>query len=477
MSHSKDLFVSIETLINEKFEEILRCLNARREQLLSELADIHSAYKSKHDSNLKTLEELEKMRTQLENIFIRQNQAAQIHESAVQNIVKERDAIKVKMNEAGLKLNLECDITPILCMIPSLGELVQDELMPPPLPPRSPRVRSASVSPDLYLQKTPQLTARSNSLQSRDASTLPAKLYSNFHGPLPQLPTIPSDKPPLPIRPASYRAKHMPIYSSGNRGSDVGNIDSPLGLVYNPVEEKVYAVDQGSHKVVVFSSDGVFDTEFGHNILRKPHSIAMRDYFCCVSDEELNGIVKFKLTTFTLVKIGLFNKGGGFSELNGPRGIAIDEMHNVYVADSINNRVCILNADLDFVKVFLENFFQLPQDIIMIQEMIYVLDRSTDFTVHSFTKCGNLVQSVVAPGLDVFFPSFLSTDHAGQLFLTDAEVQGVKVFTLDGELCNLVGDQTQRWNPSINGATGVCVIKDGRVVCAFSEGDNALCFY
>ena len=75
-----------------------------------------------------------------------------------------------------------------------------------------------------------------------------------------------------------------------------------------------------------------------------------------------------------------------------------------------------------------------------------------------------------------FLTAFFYLDFSGYLSISDGRTNGVNVFSLDGKRICKVGEDTIAWEDGVRGPTGVCVTKNNKVVCAFSQGESVICF-
>ena len=251
----------------------------------------------------------------------------------------------------------------------------------------------------------------------------------------------------------------------------------PMGMVYNLRDDCIYIVDQLLHKILVLSSNGEYIMEFGSNVLSKPHSIAVFENYCCVSDEALNGVVRFDLCSNLMTgKVAAFPEGNGTGELSKPKGMGFDRKKFLYLADSGNDRICILDEKL-LIRMVFNAAFQSPQDVKIAKGIIYVLDCNASSCIHIFALSGTPIGSIISSQRDVFSPAFFCLDFTGYLFLSDGATNGVDVFSLDGKPVCKVGEDTIAWEDGVKGLTGVCVTKDSKVVCAYSRGESVICFY
>ena len=491
MSECGNIFDSIKNSIFEKFDIFITAMKQRRDALITELEQHRVTYNSKHESRLRTLQELEEMRSQMTAMYVHQNRAALIQEAALKPINEEIKAIKVTLTDQDYKLEFQLDTNEINVLIQSLGKLVETEYMslgkPPAVPPRTPNPsRSSSPTfPAIEKRKSAaiieskdlnsKLKLASSRSYGRDERNSNIQEYEeiDFAFVIPRGISSPEicQKPNLPVRKSMYSNKQQPIYTTCERGEDYQNLQLPMGIAYR--NRNIYIVDHGLHKILVVSENGEFVCEFGQNILERPVAITLCEEFCYISDEALNSIVKYRLRDYVIASSKRYRMGGNVGELSLPKGLDLDSKEFIYLADCGNNRVCMLDSSLLFVKVLFDGLLQSPQDVKVIEDNIYVLDRNPVSCLHSFTRAGNPIQSVISKGTTL--PSFLCSDSCGQVIISDGV--SIRVFSLDGNLVGAIGEQILGWDSGVSEPMGICVTRDSKVVCAYSRGDNALCFY
>lgn len=93
----------------------------------------------------------------------------------------------------------------------------------------------------------------------------------------------------------------------GTGGSGVGQLSAPTGLVFNPVNNRLYVSELGNDRIQVFELDGTPVSTFG-------------------------------------------SAGGGDGQLNDPTELAVDSSGNVYVADTNNNRIVAFSPNGSFIR-------------------------------------------------------------------------------------------------------------------------------
>ena len=119
----------IETRINEKFNQLIDCLNRRRVQLIAEHRERQAEKRAETTSRNQTLRELTDTRTLLQ---------AQMKENLLHSMrVRMVEDIETKMRqlevvEGEVELTFECDTRQLEETISVLGQLVEREILPIP---------------------------------------------------------------------------------------------------------------------------------------------------------------------------------------------------------------------------------------------------------------------------------------------------------------------------------------------------------
>ncbi len=146
-----------------------------------------------------------------------------------------------------------------------------------------------------------------------------------------------------------------------------GQLTNPRGIAIDS-NNRIWVVDGSSTgKVFLFDSSGSSLgswTPSGSGALSSPQGIAVfKDSgatYVFVTNTGDNKVVKFEYTGnsssgLTFVKAA-GSRGSGSSSFNEPNGIAADTCGNLWVADSNNDRVQVLDKDLAFKTRFTASF-------------------------------------------------------------------------------------------------------------------------
>jgi len=123
-------------------------------------------------------------------------------------------------------------------------------------------------------------------------------------------------------------------------------------------DDRLFVTDVKLHHVLVFSAKHEPEAVFGGDVLVSPAGIALdtTNRFVYVVDTQQDQVLVFDADKYTLLRrIGTAGKRhtltdpGNFSL---PTNVAVDKEGNVYVTDTLNNRVEIFDADGQFISAF-----------------------------------------------------------------------------------------------------------------------------
>jgi len=125
--------------------------------------------------------------------------------------------------------------------------------------------------------------------------------------------------------------------------------------------DQLLVTDGNLHHVLVFDPNHKLRARFGDGLLEEPAGIAIdtENRFIYVADTGLDQIVVFDADSFKPLRtIGTAGRQhtlttpGDFSK---PTNVAVDQDGNLYVSDTLNNRVEIFDADGKFIRTFGKN--------------------------------------------------------------------------------------------------------------------------
>jgi DNA-binding beta-propeller fold protein YncE len=158
---------------------------------------------------------------------------------------------------------------------------------------------------------------------------------------------------------ADARAPVRPLGMWCGPGAAPGQFFVPDGLSVDAMGH-VYVADRANHRIQKFSSTGRVLAVWGGvpgngpGEIGNPYGVAADDYGnVYVADTNNNRILKFTSRGRFVAQWGAADgtgpPGSKNGEFNDPRGIAVDDAGNVYVADHNNNRIQKLSPDGRFL--------------------------------------------------------------------------------------------------------------------------------
>jgi DNA-binding beta-propeller fold protein YncE len=166
--------------------------------------------------------------------------------------------------------------------------------------------------------------------------------------------------------------------------------------------DRLFVSDGRLRQIMVFNAKHQLESAFGADILARPGGIAIdrENRFLYVVDTENDQVIVFDADSFKLLRrIGVSGKKhtltapGTFSL---PTNVAVDKEGDVYVTDTLNNRVEIFDADGNFISMFGKHgdgpgYFARPKGIAVDRDgHIWVVDTYQD-RVQVFDREGRLL--------------------------------------------------------------------------------------
>lgn len=148
--------------------------------------------------------------------------------------------------------------------------------------------------------------------------------------------------------------------------------DQPLQLIKNGQDahlpmltglamddnDRLFVTDSKLHHVLVFNQKHAVESVFGSDVLVSPAGIALdtENRFVYVVDTQQDQVLVFDADNYKLLRrIGTAGKKHTLTapgEFSLPTHVAVDKEGNVYVTDTLNNRVEIFDADGSFISEF-----------------------------------------------------------------------------------------------------------------------------
>ena len=233
----------------------------------------------------------------------------------------------------------------------------------------------------------------------------------------------------------------------------ITELNNPWGVVVID-DGHVIVTEWGGHCVTILDNEGKKVKSFGGKggkvKFSCPRGVAITpDYFILVSDEN-HRIQKISMNGDRVASVGGY--GSGRQQFNFPVGIAISPITGqVYIADSGNDRIQVLNPDLTFSRSFgkvgsANGQFKYPRDIaIDSQGLVYVTDWG-NYRIQKFTSNGKFVAQFGSKGSGhglLVSPCGITIDTAGTglVYVSEEGNNHVSVLTSDGVFVSSFGSE------------------------------------
>ena len=205
-----------------------------------------------------------------------------------------------------------------------------------------------------------------------------------------------------------------------------------IGLALDD-NDRLFVADSGLHQVSVFDANHKLETVFGADDLGRPGGVAIdtENRFLYVVDTQKEHVVVYDADTYKRLRII-----GGPAKSEGdedpaifakPTNVTVDPDGNVYVTDTINNRIQIFDADGNFISMFGKQgdgagYFERPKGIAIDSDgHIWVADAAQG-RVQIFDKEGHLLGFFGTPGTltgMLGLPAGLFIDKLNRVFVTE----------------------------------------------------------
>ena len=387
----------VEISIHQLFNQMVFCVNQRREAVLTEYRYLRNEVASRLQTRVKEEEELIKMKTDTER-NLQMNKFQELQQQMLAGI--EQKLAEVRKPQPHTRVVFRSQSAPLEQLIAELGEVLEEEVMNIP-----------------------------NYLTMR------------------------------------------PVVTAVKRGTTPGELFSPRGVAIDTNNRIFITEADVTHKrISVFSEKGEYLTSFTHHF-RCPFGIAIHGDNLYVTDLEVHAIFQFKIETdFPLIaKQG--TEGFQIGEFNVPTNLAVSTHGEVYVADCRNNRVQILNSSLQHLRSLTEQLIQLPRDIKLTADEVYVLCKDNP-CVQVFSHAGERLRSLVSRGeqMQVSSPWFFCLDAERNIIISDNGTHQIKIFSKEGNHIRTIGEEGQQ--PGMfSYPNGLALTKDLSLVVV-SHSDN-----
>ncbi len=180
-----------------------------------------------------------------------------------------------------------------------------------------------------------------------------------------------------------------------------------------------------------------------------------------------------------------FTKVGEEEKLARPVGVALDGQENLYVVEQLKKGIAVFNREGKKLRFITDATLERPSGIAIDRKRgkIYLADtahtKSTEHSVKIFNMAGELLGKIgheKGGGEGQFlFPTYVSLDNRGNLYVTDTLNSRVQMFDPDGKYLKTFGERGNGWG-MFDKPKGVAIDSFGNVYVADSGWSNVQIF-
>ena len=223
------------------------------------------------------------------------------------------------------------------------------------------------------------------------------------------------------------------LRSFGTRGSGPGQFLAPVGVTVDD-EDNILVADSKNHRIQKFTNDGQFLASVGTKgtgplQFKDPMDVAFNTHnkkvYVVDSWNHRIQILNSDLTISNIIE-----KHGSKSEKFAyPCGVTCDSTGNVYVADSANNCIEVFTASMILQAKF--GHWNWPVGIAVDSRGMVFVSEHKKHCISVFTTGGRLVKSFGQQGTkpgELNGPMWLAVDDCGVLCVCDRDNGRVKVY-------------------------------------------------
>ena len=256
--------------------------------------------------------------------------------------------------------------------------------------------------------------------------------------------------------------------------------DKPFGIAIEPTTNDIYVTNcapKGSAyfsavyrslrtAIYIFNEKGKLLKYFTHQDFSCPYGVIIHQDNIYVTDIEQHFLFQFKVSVDNrfIAKIGGF--GSGREQFDEPRQLAISSNGDVYVTDSINNRIQIYDSDLRYQRKISHHAIKNPCDVKLYLDRVYVLyDLNAPSYIDVFTQSGEKIDSIALRGKEVLFSNFFCIDVNGNFIFSDYATDRIKMYTKDGVFLDKFGKDSYNVG-SFQRPRGIAVTNNRKLVTA-----------
>ena len=263
-----------------------------------------------------------------------------------------------------------------------------------------------------------------------------------------------------------------PIVSVAKRGKAPGQLYLPCSVAIDVSTERIYVAELYCHRLSIFSETGAFMNTFSHKDMRNPYGIAIHRDNLYVTDTGVDSVFKFKLEADIRFVVKLGNSIFVAQRFNSPLGLSVSAKGDVFIADSRNNRIQVLDDSLHIQRSITHEIMESPCDVKLTPDEVYVLCHVSPCII-VFSHAGEKIRSLITrgDGMQIGSAGFFCLDKKQNFLLSDFGNAQVRIFSKEGTHLHSIGKPGHEAG-MFDFPGGIVLIKNQKLIIV---SDNSNC--
>ena len=245
--------------------------------------------------------------------------------------------------------------------------------------------------------------------------------------------------------PDSHPVDHL--IAVAKKGIEPGELWCPRGVAMNPATNHIYVTDGLSFpRVSVFSEFGEYLNTYTNEYMKSLWGIAIHGNNLYVTDDMVHAVLQLKIEPDLRLVSRVGSRGSAIGQFDEPSQLSISTNGDVYIADTSNNRIQILDCSLHPIREVRHPSIHRPYDVKLATEEMYVLCPNDSPCVHVFTHTGLKTRSLITCGygMQLYIPRNFCLDTKSNLFICDTYYHQIKIFSNEGSFLQTIGEYGQK---------------------------------
>ena len=275
----------------------------------------------------------------------------------------------------------------------------------------------------------------------------------------------------VPVNVPRYTTCHTSVVATGKKGRAPGELNNPFGVVIHEDTRQIFVANRFNDTIEIFSENGDFISQLLVGQLSHPWGIVICGDSLYVSCRGDHTISHFSMIEMCRVR-RTGGKGSNNGQFNSPGQLTTDPFGNVFIADTLNDRICIHDPELNHFRNITLQSMSLPCDVKVSLDRLYILCPDNNPCLLVLTLEGGKLLSFITcgKGMDVLSPLFFCLDPLNNFILSDNWSNSIRVFSPEGNLLHTIGKHGHQPGTFLY-PKGVAITPNGRLVCV-SQNKN-----